>query len=81
MKEQVSDHYGRSRRLIDQIADRLKAAGVDPKKLCAAEFGPIDEFHFRGRQATLQLLEQLKTNLPKDQDQHDYSKQHFHLPH
>ncbi len=60
MKEQVSDHYGRSRRLIDQIADRLKAAGVDPKKLCAAEFEPIDEFHFRGRQATLQLLEQLE---------------------
>lgn len=60
MKEQVSDHYGRSRRLIDQIADSLKAAGNDPKKLCAADFEPIDEFHFRGRQATLQLINQLE---------------------
>ncbi|CUK03829.1 Sarcosine/dimethylglycine N-methyltransferase [Ruegeria denitrificans] len=60
MKEQVSDHYGRSRRLIDQIADDLKAAGIDPKKLRAADFEPIDEFHFRGRQATLELLEKLE---------------------
>lgn len=50
MKEQVSDHYGRSRQLIDQIADRLRATGIDPKKLRAADFEPIDEFHFRGRQ-------------------------------
>ncbi|MCA0928824.1 class I SAM-dependent methyltransferase [Ruegeria profundi] len=60
MREQVSNHYGRSRRLIDQIADSLKAAGIDPKKLRAADFEAIDEFHFRGRQATLQLLEKLE---------------------
>ncbi|WP_170327480.1 class I SAM-dependent methyltransferase [Ruegeria arenilitoris] len=60
MREQVSDHYGRSRRLIDQIADSLKAEGIDPEKLRAADFEPVDEFHFRGRQATLQLLEKLE---------------------
>ncbi|WP_420583800.1 class I SAM-dependent methyltransferase [Ruegeria sp.] len=60
MKEQVSNHYGRGRSLIDQIADSLRAAGIDPKKLCAADLEPIDEFHFRGRQATLQLLEKLE---------------------
>ncbi|MCG7522503.1 class I SAM-dependent methyltransferase [Ruegeria sp. Ofav3-42] len=60
MKERVSDHYGRSRRLIKQIADSLKATGIDPKKLRAADFEPIDEFHFRGRQASLQLLEKLE---------------------
>ncbi len=60
MNEQVSNHYGRSRRLIDQIVDSLRDAGVDPTKLRAADFEPIDEFHFRGRQATLQLLEELE---------------------
>ncbi len=38
MREQVSDYYGPSRRLIDQIADSLKAASIDPKKLRAADF-------------------------------------------
>lgn len=60
MSEPVSSHYGHGSSLIDKIANSLRDCGIELSELCAADFEPIDEFHFRGREATLQLVEQLK---------------------
>jgi MPBQ/MSBQ methyltransferase len=50
----VQRHYARAR-LVDAIRDGLKAMGTDPDRLTPADLAPIDEFHIRGRKATLEL--------------------------
>ena len=52
-------HYRGGGSLADKIADHLQQAGLEPRDLRACDFEPIDEFHFRGREATLQLLDQM----------------------
>lgn len=59
MSESISGHYRGGGSLAARIASDLRDAGIEPSNLRASEFEYIDEFHFRGREATLQLLEHL----------------------
>ena len=59
MNESVSTHYRGVGNLTEKIASDLRDAGLDPGYLRASDLESIDEFHFRGREATLQLLRQL----------------------
>ncbi|HEX8771098.1 MAG TPA: methyltransferase domain-containing protein, partial [Acidimicrobiales bacterium] len=51
----VERHYSESDSLVDAIATSLRAAGIDPERVAAADLAPVDEFHIRGRTATLAL--------------------------
>ena len=50
----VDQHYGRSR-LGSAIAEALRLAGKDGRPLTPIELAPLDHFHSRGRDATLEL--------------------------
>lgn len=50
----VEQHYSRSK-LADAIQQGLQQAGKDLEQLTPADLAPVDEFHIRGRQATLEL--------------------------
>jgi ubiquinone/menaquinone biosynthesis C-methylase UbiE len=60
MIEKVSAHYSSGGDLAAKIADGLQSAGKNLKDLKTVDLSAIDEFHFRGRKATLQLAEQMK---------------------
>jgi ubiquinone/menaquinone biosynthesis C-methylase UbiE len=51
---EIVGHYGRAD-LGDAILDALKAAGKDIDRLTPDDLAPIDEFHTRGRMATVDL--------------------------
>lgn len=55
MGEEVALHYCRSSNLADAIAARLKDAGKDINALKPSDLAAVDEFHIRGRKATLEL--------------------------
>jgi ubiquinone/menaquinone biosynthesis C-methylase UbiE len=55
MTEEVATHYSEDRKLADKIAQYLRAAGKDVGKLKPADLASVDEFHIRGRKATLEL--------------------------
>jgi len=55
MKDEVARHYGGDSELADAIADSLRRAGKDPTQLTATDLATVDEFHIRGRHATLEL--------------------------
>ena len=55
----VAAFYTGSGGLVDAIAQALDAAGVDRTTLQPADLGPVDEFHIRGRIATLEIVEAL----------------------
>jgi ubiquinone/menaquinone biosynthesis C-methylase UbiE len=59
MADKVASHYGDRRDLADAIAEKLREAGKDIGALTTADLGAIDEFHVRGRKATLELAEGL----------------------
>ncbi len=59
MTDKVADHYSATRNLSDAIADKLRESGKDIGALTTADLGAIDEFHVRGRRATLELAEGL----------------------
>jgi ubiquinone/menaquinone biosynthesis C-methylase UbiE len=63
MTEKVSTHYGSGGNLAAKIADGLQSAGKNLRNLKTVDLSAIDEFHFRGRKATLELAEQM--NLSK----------------
>ncbi len=50
----VESHYGRSD-LYDTIVKALAQAGKDTSRLVPADLAPVDEFHVRGRDATVEL--------------------------
>lgn len=50
----VEFHYARHG-LAEAIREGLRQAGKDPEHLTPADLAPVDEFHVRGRQATLEL--------------------------
>lgn len=50
----VENHYGLNE-LLDSILQALAAAGKDIEQLAPADLAPVDEFHIRGREATLEL--------------------------
>ncbi|WP_374443796.1 class I SAM-dependent methyltransferase [Stella sp.] len=55
MAEAVADHYAGSNDLAAAIAARLRDAGKDIAALTTADLATVDEFHIRGRKATLEL--------------------------
>ena len=60
MNDPVSTHYRGRGSLADKIASDLRDAGMEPNELHPSDLESIDEFHFRGRKATLQLLEKMQ---------------------
>ncbi len=54
--ERIARHYARSD-LRPAILMALQAAGKDLRRLTPEDLAPIDEFHVRGREATLELAE------------------------
>jgi SAM-dependent methyltransferase len=57
--DQVSRFYGARGGLVPVISSALAAAGLDRSALRAADLAPVDEFHIRGRAATLEIVEAL----------------------
>ena len=52
--ENVEKHYGRGR-ILDSILASLQQMGKDPSHLQPEDLAPVDEFHVRGREATVEL--------------------------
>ena len=59
MIDRVAAHYGGSGGLADAIAESLRSAGKDLGELKTADLATVDEFHIRGRKATLEVAEQM----------------------
>ncbi|HXX12776.1 MAG TPA: methyltransferase domain-containing protein [Burkholderiales bacterium] len=53
-RESVERHYGRGQ-ILDSILRALRQAGKDLDRLAPADLAPVDEFHIRGREATIEL--------------------------
>lgn len=60
MVDQVAAHYTGDGSLTSQIEKSLRRAGKDLAELESTDLATIDEFHIRGRKATLELAEQMK---------------------
>jgi ubiquinone/menaquinone biosynthesis C-methylase UbiE len=54
MSDEVASHY-RTDGLLDRILDALQRAGKDIDRLTIDDLAPVDEFHSRRRQATVEL--------------------------
>jgi len=59
MVDRVASHYSEDLKLADTIAKKLRSAGKDLNKLTTADLAAADEFHIRGRKATLELGEKM----------------------
>lgn len=55
MSAGIETHYGGASDLAGRIREGLAAAGKDLERLTSADLAAVDEFHIRGRQATLEL--------------------------
>ncbi len=55
MTDPVATHYARTGDLASAIGRRLTETGKDLANLTTADLAPVDEFHVRGREATLEL--------------------------
>ena len=64
MPDRVASHYSDNLELADVIAQNLRSAGKDLNKLTTTDLATVDEFHIRGRKATLELAGQM--NLTAD---------------
>ena len=64
MPDQVQTHYSGGGDLADKIAQKLAAAGKNLNDLKTSDLSTVDEFHIRGRKATLELGRQM--NLSRD---------------
>ncbi len=60
MQDPVSTHYSGGGCLADKIANDLRNQGIEPTQLSARDFESVDEFHFRGRDATLEILSEMQ---------------------
>lgn len=56
---EVSKFYSGPGGLVAAISSALEAAGVNRATLRPADLAPVDEFHIRGRAATLEIIEAL----------------------
>jgi len=56
---EVSRFYSGSGGLVEAISSALDAAGLDREALRPVDLAPVDEFHIRGRAATLEIIEAL----------------------
>lgn len=54
LREHVEQHYGRGR-ILDAIIAALRETGKDLARLEPEDLAPVDEFHVRGREATVEL--------------------------
>lgn len=59
MSQDVASHYSDSDGLAASIAASLRAAGIEPASATTAALAGVDEFHIRGREATLALAESM----------------------
>ncbi|MGI9388322.1 MAG: class I SAM-dependent methyltransferase [Methyloligellaceae bacterium] len=59
MIDQVEAHYSGGGGLAETIAESLRAAGKDLHNLKTTDLATVDEFHIRGRKATLELADQM----------------------
>lgn len=55
MNRQIVEHYSGTGDLVALLAASLERAGMDLDRLDAADLAAIDEFHIRGREATLEI--------------------------
>jgi len=55
MMDAVASHYAGGGDLSSAIADSLRKAGKAMDRLTTADLATVDEFHIRGRKATLEL--------------------------
>jgi ubiquinone/menaquinone biosynthesis C-methylase UbiE len=62
MTDHVASHYGENLELANLISQNLRTAGKDLENLTTADLATVDEFHIRGRKATLELAEQMNLN-------------------
>jgi ubiquinone/menaquinone biosynthesis C-methylase UbiE len=62
MADRVASHYSEDLELADVIAQNLRSTGRDLNKLTTADLATVDEFHIRGRKATLELAAQMNLN-------------------
>ncbi|MFO1071718.1 MAG: class I SAM-dependent methyltransferase [Geminicoccaceae bacterium] len=62
LQEAVVAHYGRGD-LLARIEAGLRAAGKDPRHPTIDDLAPVDEFHARGREATLELAALLPSGI------------------
>jgi len=53
-REQVEQHYTQGR-ILDSILGALRETGTDLARLTPEDLAPVDEFHVRGREATVEL--------------------------
>jgi ubiquinone/menaquinone biosynthesis C-methylase UbiE len=60
VKTDIVTHYGGSADLVARLKDALIATGKDIKQLRTTDLATVDEFHIRGRQATLELAERMR---------------------
>jgi len=56
----VSTHYGSSGDLAEKIAEGLQNVGKNLEDLKTVDLSSVDEFHFLGRKATLQMAASMK---------------------
>ncbi len=59
----VIAHYGNSKTLTDRIADALEASGKNLTRLTTRDLTAFDEFHIRGRSATLELAARMNLSM------------------
>ncbi len=60
MNYSVETHYAGSSDLAAKIRESLSAAGKDLARLTTGDLATVDEFHIRGRRATLELAERME---------------------
>lgn len=60
MSGDVTRHYAAGESLADRVAALLRAKHMNPGELTGAELAAIDEFHVRGRGATLELIARMR---------------------
>ena len=70
MADRVASHYSENLELADVIAQNLRSAGRDLKTLTTTDLATVDEFHIRGRKATLELAGQMNLNADRACSRH-----------
>jgi ubiquinone/menaquinone biosynthesis C-methylase UbiE len=60
MTNDVQRHYGSTSGLADSIAAKLRASGKDLARTTTQDLASVDEFHIRGRAATLELAKRME---------------------
>lgn len=54
VQKYIENHYSHNH-LLDAIHNALRKLGKDPNNLRPADLAPVDAFHIRGREATIEL--------------------------